>query len=820
MKKQLMLLLISIVLFSCGPEKIAPEKPDHDTAVEAAPKEAPVLEESEAVAIETLSEGLVVFTSGDVFVNRNGVEEYLEIGDTLVQGDVVETAEESYCEIQLGEIAIVRMEQNSIVAMRTLFTSEGGSSMSVDLEDGQVLCKVRKLLEEDSFKVKAGTVVCGVRGTEFGVSAKGEADVLLAVKEGAVAVTPASLEKVTELATGEEALDEVVGLIKKASLVVGASEEMVIEEDAFEELEEIAPAIEEVMKVLEKKNESKAAGDETAMAAVTEDVVKQAAVLKTALEETPELVAPAVLTKVEISEESLEELESTDEMELISFTPGSAEEGEEAPAPVMPELYKLNIIVEPAEAFILSNGKELARGSIKRLYADGKVLNFEFRLEGYKSQSLNLTVSSDMPGEQRIVLEPEEDLNAVLPVEEPVETPPEAVSGPVDIKISCEPSDAVLTVNGSTAEGSWSGQVEEGSSISVKAERNGFASKELTLTAAAGLNRVIRLEPRPIEIRSSLGSGNLVGELSGSMDRMIGADAKGQLTAFNASGKVLWQYQSGNTPNANSSAVIHNDRVYFSGGTELVVLNSTDGSLVAQYPLPEERSHIYGRQVMPLGDSILFPANQELVVMDRDGKDQAFYAVPETSSMSSSLWNGNIVIADKKGTLLIKDSADGRTISSIPTGSLQAVAQAPAIIGNRAVFASRKGIVSAVDLASGSVLWERKLDRTVFANIIATNEGCYVYTTKRELFALSWDSGDDLFPALSDISAVPGYDKGRLYMTDRSGVMKVINASSGKVEGSLNLNDSFTAKPIIRNGILIGVGTNGNFFRINTEGIR
>ena len=135
-----MLLLIPMVLLSCGPKEIVQEKPVQDSTAETTEKEeAPVVEEAEAVAIEALSEGLVVFTSGDVFVNRDGSEEYLEIGDTLVQGDVVETADESYCEIQLGEIAVVRMEQNTIVAMSTLFTSEGGSNMSVKLEDGQVL---------------------------------------------------------------------------------------------------------------------------------------------------------------------------------------------------------------------------------------------------------------------------------------------------------------------------------------------------------------------------------------------------------------------------------------------------------------------------------------------------------------------------------------------------------------------------------------------------------------------------------------------------------------------------------------------------------
>jgi hypothetical protein len=56
-------------------------------------------------------------------------------------------------------------------------------------------------------------------------------------------------------------------------------------------------------------------------------------------------------------------------------------------------------------------------------------------------------------------------------------------------------------------------------------------------------------------------------------------------------------------------------------------------------------------------------------------------------------------------------------------------------------------------------------------------------------------------------------------MTDKDGMMHVVNTASGSVEKTLALADSFTARPIIRDGILIAVGAGGNFYRINMEAI-
>ena len=188
--------------------------------------------------------------------------------------------------------------------------------------------------------------------------------------------------------------------------------------------------------------------------------------------------------------------------------------------------------------------------------------------------------------------------------------------------------------------------------------------------------------------------------------------------------------------------------------------------------------------------------------------------------MSPAVWGGKAVLADTSGSLLVIDPSDGSVLSSVPTTAVQAVAQSPSIFNDKAVFCSRKGIVAAVELKSGTVLWERKLGSTVFADVITTEEGCFVYTQKKEFYALSWDSGKDLYAPLTAVSAQPGYENGQFILTDREGVLKLIDAGTGALVKQYNLNEPFTARPIVRDGIVIAVGKSGQFYRIDTEGIR
>nr|WP_230391416.1 MULTISPECIES: PQQ-binding-like beta-propeller repeat protein [unclassified Oceanispirochaeta] len=799
-------------------------------------KEVPVAEEPRSatgpVEISDDTQGLVVFLSGDVFLNREGSEEYLNIGDSVTQSDVIKTAEDGYCEIQLGDIAVIRMNANSILQIQTLIKGSEGRRMGVDLESGTVLCKVKKLLDDDSFQVKTNTVVCGVRGTQFSVSAEQDADTLLAVKEGAVAVTPRSLDKVSELAVEEKALAPIAAKIKEVAVVVSASEELTVQQDTFKDTEELAKIVEAVVLKVEEKKKAEAifkeeetdSGKEE-LAILLEEVRNEVAVILVSLEADPEAVAPGLLDIKEISQEAAEVLKTTDTMEVIAIPVAAAVEKEKVPV-----LYRIRISASPAEALITQNGNVLSSGTFEKLYTQGSELNMEVSLEGYESQPLNMIVDEMNSGDFSIILEEiaEEEIAEEEPVAqaevEPVLTaaPVEAPAGAaiLNVTVSVKPGDAELKINGSPVSGSWKSEETEGTVIMVEASRRGYESvkKQLTLDAST-VNHVIRLAPKPIEASSNLGISSPVGVLLNKGNLYLTADSKGVLTAFDLNGKVLWKYSSANSPNANSSPVEHQGKVYFSGGSELVVLNRDTGAVINNVSLPEERSHIYGRRVVPAGDHLYLPANGELVLIDSDGGDISSIPIGSGSSMSPAIWAGKAVIADKKGALLVIDPSDGSVLSSVPTSAVQAVAQSPAIFGDKAVFCSRKGIVAAVDLNNGTVLWERELGRTVFADVIVSDEGCYVYSTKKEVFALSWISGEDLFAPLKDITSVPGYDRGQLVVTDKAGSLKLINAGSGAVVRQMNLKDSFTARPIVRDGIIVGVGSGGQFYRINMEGM-
>ncbi|MDA3958919.1 PQQ-binding-like beta-propeller repeat protein [Oceanispirochaeta sp.] len=832
MKRVFLLIIISVFFFGCGPQKM---EPISDAPVQEISAPVPVQEQAPAMEISTETEGLVVYLSGDVSVNRGGEESFLDIGDSVMQSDLIETGDDGYCEIQLGEIAVVRMESNSILQLQALMTSDKGSRMAVDLKNGTVLCKVKKLLEEDSFQVKTNTVVCGVRGTQFSVSSDETIqDTLLAVKEGAVAVMPRSLDKVSELAVNEVTLVPIAAQIQKTSLVVGASEELAVKSDTFKETAELSKIVEAVLQKVEEKQKAQTAllndggdAEKENLAVLEADMQKEVDKLLVTLEKTPESIAPKLMEVQELSAKSQETLKSTDRMEIMALPVAAAGVDDV----VLPALFKIQVLVTPSNALILQKGNVLGTGSFSKLYTDGTELKMEISLDGYKTQTLEMIVNEESSGKYSLTLEeiPAEPVEPVA-VEPPtpvlttapvVETPIVAKAPVYSVEVRIEPADAAFSVNGNKGTGGrWSSEETEGAVLKVEASRNGFesASQQISVNATTG-SVVIKLKPKPLEATASLGMGSPVGVLVEKGGMYLAADANGKLAAFNRSGKVLWQYKSANTPNANSSPVEHNGNVYFSGGTELVVLKSGTGAVVNTISLPEERSHIYGRRVVPFGDQLMMPTNDYIVLIDSSGKDVGSLPIGGGSSMSPALWSGKPVVADKKGSLLILDPSNGTVLSSVPTSAIQSVAQSPSIYEDKAVFSSRKGIVAAVNLKSGTVLWERELDRTIFADVLVTKEGCFLYTTKKEVFALSWKSGENLFAPLSNVTSMPGYDKGRLVFTEGSGTLKVMNAGNGSILKQYNLKDSFTAKPIVRDGIIVGVGKSGQFYRINTEGI-
>lgn len=115
---------------------------------------------SQLVAVD----GDVVYTYGEVLVHRNPEVLSAEIGMSVGEGDVIETAGDGVAVISLVDGAEVKLRENTTVSLDSL-----GKSVSLRLTSGSVFSRVNRHMIS-GFSVKTETAVMGVRGTEFFVA--------------------------------------------------------------------------------------------------------------------------------------------------------------------------------------------------------------------------------------------------------------------------------------------------------------------------------------------------------------------------------------------------------------------------------------------------------------------------------------------------------------------------------------------------------------------------------------------------------------------------------------------------------------------------
>ena len=168
---------------SCGkprqPER--PERPPVITSIpSAADSEAAAEEEAPGaevaaqalppVKVPAVTQALVTFLSGEATHSAGGEWEEVEIGLSLEQNETLKVGEDSYCELQFGDVGALRVQADTQVLLKDVFLKPDGSRIGVQLAVGSVLAKVSKLSGDERFQVRTSTAVCGVRGTQFGVT--------------------------------------------------------------------------------------------------------------------------------------------------------------------------------------------------------------------------------------------------------------------------------------------------------------------------------------------------------------------------------------------------------------------------------------------------------------------------------------------------------------------------------------------------------------------------------------------------------------------------------------------------------------------------
>ena len=143
-----------------------------------------------ATATQALA-GKIAYIEEPVLLARNGAESAPGIGDPLMAGDVLTTGANGRCTLELTGIGSLEMEDESVLRIDGVLPEEKRGAVSV--LGGATAAKIGKLARPDAFVIRCGSVVCGVRGTEFRVAKDPTGKVSLSVQKGTVSMFPDAL---------------------------------------------------------------------------------------------------------------------------------------------------------------------------------------------------------------------------------------------------------------------------------------------------------------------------------------------------------------------------------------------------------------------------------------------------------------------------------------------------------------------------------------------------------------------------------------------------------------------------------------------------
>lgn len=107
------------------------------------------------------------FVAGEVYILRDGQDDQkrrAHIGATAGPADVIETRADSAAELEVREMGLIRMGENSRLKLGDLNSSK---HLNIQLENGKAGFLMKKLNRGQEFRVNTPTVVASVRGTRF-----------------------------------------------------------------------------------------------------------------------------------------------------------------------------------------------------------------------------------------------------------------------------------------------------------------------------------------------------------------------------------------------------------------------------------------------------------------------------------------------------------------------------------------------------------------------------------------------------------------------------------------------------------------------------
>ena len=175
---------------------------------------------------------MIIYTSKSSTVIRNNKELHVSPGFLLKALDIIKTGNGTM-DLQDRNGSIIRLRNFSSLTVESLLKSPYKKT-NLQLNEGAMLAKIKKLSSDDEYTVTTPTAIAGVRGTTFSVEIQEEGEPKVRVYDGKVSIKPnieALENKSSEEIEKNEDLKELKELQENHEVVLESEMEASMEAD-------------------------------------------------------------------------------------------------------------------------------------------------------------------------------------------------------------------------------------------------------------------------------------------------------------------------------------------------------------------------------------------------------------------------------------------------------------------------------------------------------------------------------------------------------------------------------------------------------------
>ncbi len=669
---------------------------------------------------------VVTLLVGNVQVKKMGSTDWrlVNVEDDLQMGDAIKTASDSYCELQMVNRGIFRIEASSELFLSTLVNTDDKVNSRMKLTKGTIALKPSKLKQGENFEVETSTAVAAVRGTKFIVNVDDQGNTRIAVNEGKVAVKPVirSINSAQEKGIVNEKASEILDKEIVRSVDVRPGEEVNLNTKKIEALDK---SIEKVIDQVAQKEEGKVITEDT-LAKVTVEHQKQgrktveksvtgteSIVAKVQQDIRPEMFArniplkkedtimSTVVQKQVISEESKNKMDELNENKIINK---------------VADMVKVRFETTPAGADVYVDNVKVGVTPAEIIIEKGKRAYVKLSKEGFTDVSKDLPVDGDFTFNMALIPSGQEtalaDTNAAATnLTENIEA--KKLPGqlewekPIPLKIETaykEPVDPVL----------YKGKI-----FVTKGNRLFVISTEGKL-----LKSVAVVEDGYKVTKPSVSDGIVY----------VGSD-NGGIFAYSVSGELLWKKDAGSEKYGAAPAAGYGIVAIPSIDKGIMIYDKT-GALVAQI----ESDSIYSAPLLLNKGKTLVYATESgnIVSYDIENKTQNWSKSYNERFLYPLVGDEAVIaLARSSGKVIAVKPSDGSLLWSAAFTEIQKTKINPQYVQGKVILANNaeKSVVIVLNVMTGKVLSKTTFDNETITMPYLVDKEVYFGTESGKVYS-------------------------------------------------------------------------------------